>query len=173
MADSPTDARLEQLERRVRHDPASIAFAALAEEYRKAGRLDEAIATCRTGLKRHPAYLSARVTLGRALMESGALEEAEAELQRVVTAAPENLAAIRCLAELHDRRRDSRETEDRSQSATATAVPARDEVLPKALAVPAATESAPPPDDPVLAELEGFLASIVAARELRHAAHSS
>ena len=68
MADSPADARLEQLERRVRNDPMSVAFAALAEEYRRLGRLKEAIETCRTGLARHPAYLSARVTLGRALI---------------------------------------------------------------------------------------------------------
>ena len=42
-------------------------LAALAEEYRRAGRFDEAIETCTTGLVRHPSYLSAHVTLGRAL----------------------------------------------------------------------------------------------------------
>ena len=54
MADT---ARIEELRRRVQMDPASIAFAALAEEYRRAGQFDDAIATCRTGLQRHPAYL--------------------------------------------------------------------------------------------------------------------
>ena len=44
MADSP---RIEELKRRVQSDPASIAFAALAEEYRRAGRFEEAIETCR------------------------------------------------------------------------------------------------------------------------------
>ena len=61
MADNP---RIEELRRRVQADPASIAFAALAEEFRRAGRYHEAIETCRTGLQRHPSYLSARVTLG-------------------------------------------------------------------------------------------------------------
>ena len=63
--------RLEALRRRVLADPASVAFAALAEEYRRAGRFDEAIDTARAGLDRHPAYASARVTLGRALLRVG------------------------------------------------------------------------------------------------------
>ena len=53
-------------------------------------------------------YLSARVTLGRALVELGQNDEAQAELVRVLTSAPENLAAIRGLAEIHHRRGDLR-----------------------------------------------------------------
>src|SRR3954471_19636971 len=100
MADSP---RIEELKRRVQSDPASIAFAALAEEYRRAGRFTEAIDTCTNGLVRHPSYLSAHVTLGRALMDVGRLEDAREELQHVLRLAPENLAAIRGLAEIHER----------------------------------------------------------------------
>jgi len=100
MPDSP---RIEELKRRVQSDPASIAFAALAEEYRRAGRFDEAIETCTTGLVRHPSYLSAHVTLGRALIEVGRLKEARTELEYVLKLAPENLAAIRGLAEIHHR----------------------------------------------------------------------
>ena len=100
MADSP---RIEELKRRVHSDPASIAFAALAEEYRRAGRFDEAIETCTTGLVRHPSYLSAHVTLGRALIEVGRLQDAREELEYVLKLAPENLAAIRGLAEIHHR----------------------------------------------------------------------
>jgi tetratricopeptide (TPR) repeat protein len=98
MGDSP---RLESLRRRVLADPASIAFAALAEEYRRAGRLDEAIETARAGLQRHPPYASARVTLGRALFESGQVAEARRELEQALTSAPENLAALRALADLY------------------------------------------------------------------------
>src|SRR3989304_3942152 len=100
MADSP---RIEELKRRVQSDPASIAFAALAEEYRRAGRFEDAIQTCVTGLRRHPAYLSAHVTLGRALIEVGQYDEAREELEHVLKLAPENLAAIRGLAEIHHR----------------------------------------------------------------------
>jgi len=103
MSDTP---RIEELKRRVQSDPASIAFAALAEEYRRAGRFEEAIAACTAGLVRHPAYLSAHVTLGRALLEVGRFEDAREELEHVLKLAPENLAAIRGLAEIHHRRGD-------------------------------------------------------------------
>src|SRR5688572_24365359 len=103
MAESP---RIEELKRRVQVDPASIAFAALAEEYRRIGQFEEAIATCEAGLQRHPAYLSARVTLGRSLLELGRFEDARHQLEHVLRAAPENLAAIRGLAEIHDRSTD-------------------------------------------------------------------
>ncbi len=106
MADS---ARIEELRRRVQKDPASIAFAQLAEEYRRAGRLQEAVEICETGLARYPGYLSARVTLGRALLEIGQLDAAQAELKQVLQAAPENLAALRGLADIHHRRGELRE----------------------------------------------------------------
>ena len=101
MADTP---RIEELRRRVQKDPASIAFAQLAEELRRAGNNQEAIATCRAGLAIHPGYLSARVTLGRALIEVNDLDAALAELEFVLKSAPENLAAIRGVAEIHHRR---------------------------------------------------------------------
>ena len=100
----PENPRIEALRRRVEQDPASIAFAQLAEEYRRAGNYQEAIATCRGGLQMHPGYLSARVTLGRALIEVNDLDGAEHELGYVLRNAPENLASIRGLAEIHHRR---------------------------------------------------------------------
>lgn len=96
--------RIAELEGRLQREPASIAFAQLGEEYRRAGRLKDAIAACRAGLGRHPGYLSARVTLGRALLELGDLDAAHRELDEVRRIAPENLAAIRGLAEIHRRR---------------------------------------------------------------------
>ena len=103
MADNP---RIEELRRRVDKDPASIAFAQLAEEYRRAGEHEEAIRVCRGGLAQHPGYLSARVTLGRALLEIGEFDEAQSELEQVVRSAPDNLAAIRALADIHQRREE-------------------------------------------------------------------
>lgn len=100
----PDNPRIEELRRRVQKDPASIAFAQLAEEYRRAGNYEETIAICRLGLQTHPSYLSARVTLGRALLEVHDLENAETELRYVLQHAAENLAAIRALAEIHHRR---------------------------------------------------------------------
>ena len=106
MAENP---RVEELRRRVQADPASIAFAALAEEFRRIGRYEDAIETCRTGLQRHPVYLSARVTLGRALIEVGDYAAAREELDTVLRSAPENLAAIRGLAEIAERQGHSTE----------------------------------------------------------------
>jgi tetratricopeptide (TPR) repeat protein len=98
------NSRIEDLRRRVHKDPASIAFAQLAEECRRAGQLEESVEICRAGLAIHPGYLSARVTLGRALVELNQLDEALGELEHVLASAPENLAAIRGVAEIHHRR---------------------------------------------------------------------
>lgn len=97
-------ARISELRRRVQSDPSSIAFAQLGEELRRAGANEEAIDVCQFGLARHPGYLSARVTLGRAFLELGQLDDAHVELSVVVETAPDNLAAIRGLAEIHQRR---------------------------------------------------------------------
>ena len=107
--DSP---RILELQRRVLADPSSIAFAQLGEELRRVGANEEAIGVCRTGLQRHPGYLSARVTLGRALVELDRLDEAHVELSVVVSNAPDNLAAIRGLAEIHQRRGEMAEALD-------------------------------------------------------------
>jgi tetratricopeptide (TPR) repeat protein len=112
-------------------DPASISFAALAEEYRRAGRHDDAIATCLTGLARHPLYVSARVTLGRALMETGKYDDARVQFEHVVRLAPENLAAIRALAALHERLSDQAPAAEPSSTAAGaadSAAVAREEV---------------------------------------------
>jgi tetratricopeptide (TPR) repeat protein len=96
------DSRIADLERRVDNDPASIAFAQLAEEYRRAGRFDDAVRVCRAGLERHPAYPSAQLTLGRALLAQGHLDEALKELLAVASEAPDNVAAIRALEQLKE-----------------------------------------------------------------------
>jgi tetratricopeptide (TPR) repeat protein len=101
LGDNP---RVLELRRRVQADPASIAFAQLAEEYRRAEAYDEAVGIARAGLQYHPDYLSARVTLGRALLELERLDEAETELTQVLKSAPDNLAANRALAEVFQKR---------------------------------------------------------------------
>ena len=135
--------RIEELRSRIQKDPASIAFAQLAEEHRRAGQFEEAVRVCRTGLEQHPAYLSARITLGRALLEMARYDEAVAEFEYVLNAAPDNLTAVRELADIEQRRR-----------AAASAPPAR------------AVEA---PIDPVLAELEAWLAVITEERATRDA----
>jgi hypothetical protein len=79
------------------------AFGGIAERFRRAGDLDRAVQLCRDGLKKFPDHLSARVTLGWSLLDLGKYDEARAELEQALKRAPDNLAAIRGLAELHDR----------------------------------------------------------------------
>src|SRR5215471_8409030 len=113
--------RIEDLRRRVQKDPASIAFAQLAEECRRAGHFQEAVDTCRAGLQIHSGYLSARVTLGRALIELNDLGDAIVELELVLKSAPENLSAIRGVAEIHHRRGELREALEQYRAALALA----------------------------------------------------
>jgi len=103
VSDNP---RIDALRRRIEKDPSSIAFAQLAEEYRRSGDFNEAVKVCREGLATHPGYLSAQVTLGRALMELEDYDAARTELEAVLQVAPDNLAAIRALADIHQRQGD-------------------------------------------------------------------
>ena len=98
------DPRILDLRRRVQADPASTSFAQLAEELRREGANDEAVDICRAGLAHHPDHLTARVTLGRALIELDRLGDAFTELTAVLDAAPGNLPAIRAVAEIYQRR---------------------------------------------------------------------
>ena len=155
--------RLEELKRRVQRDPASISFAALAEEYRRLGMFPEAIETCRAGLLRHPSYVSARVTLGRALIEVGDFDEASAELEQVLRSAPENLAAIRALADIHRRRGEVSDADHYTASLTNATPVAETPSAPVRIAVQSAAVSINP-EPPALVELESFLAAIGRAR---------
>ncbi|MBI3492521.1 MAG: tetratricopeptide repeat protein [Acidobacteria bacterium] len=117
----PDNPRIEDLRRRVQTDPASIAFAQLAEEHRRAGQFQEAVDVCRAGLGIHPGYLSARVTLGRALIELDRPDDAQAEFELVLANAPENLAALRGVAEILHRRGALAEALGRYRTALALA----------------------------------------------------
>src|ERR1044071_789457 len=57
-SDVSDNPRIAELRRRVDRDPTSIAFAQLAEEYRRIGDYPEAVKVCRDGLARHPGYTS-------------------------------------------------------------------------------------------------------------------
>ena len=98
------EPRLLELRRRVQEDPASPDFVLLAEEYRRAGANADAVEVCRAGLVHHPDNLTARVTLGRALIELDRFDEAFTELTSVLDAAPDNLPAIRAVAEIYQHR---------------------------------------------------------------------
>ena len=56
---------IRRYEERLARDPNSLAFAPLADAYRRAGRTRDAIALCREGLARFPEYATARHCIGR------------------------------------------------------------------------------------------------------------
>jgi tetratricopeptide (TPR) repeat protein len=153
--------RIAELRRRVDSDPASIAFAQLAEEYRREGACEQAIEVCRAGLAQYPSYLSARVTLGRALTELGRLDEARTELERVLQVAPDNVAARRALEELAHH--SSAPAPASSSPPAAESRPADRAAAPPA-AQPSGTRSAA--DDPA-GELEAWLAALLRDRARR------
>jgi Tfp pilus assembly protein PilF len=169
--------RLEDLRRRVQKDPASLAFAQLAEEYRRAGQLHDAVRVCREGLAHHPDYVSARVTLGRALLDLTHFDQAAAELSGVLRTAPENLAALRGLAEIHHRRGQFPEALEYYRTAHACAPHDAEiaaaierlqgEMPPSPPTMPAAPNPSRRPS-PALPVLERWLA-VLEARRLRQA----
>lgn len=149
--------RIDELRRRVGNDPASVAFAALAEEYRRAGRHEDAISTCMVGLVRHPSYVSARVTLGRALVETGKYDDARVEFEHVLRLAPENLAAIRALAALHERSDDPVPSKIAAPAASAP-------VKMAGTSAASSQETQSSPSSSRLSGLESFLAAIQESR---------
>ena len=96
-------SRIEQLEQRLAADPNSRMFVQLAEEYRKAGLLDDAIGVCEEGLKKHPDYPSAQVALGRALLEAESYDRAGEQFEAVLAKIPDNILANKFLGETYHR----------------------------------------------------------------------
>ncbi len=92
---------IERLQQKLARDPDSKLFVPLAEEYKKAGMVEEAIRVLIEGLERQPHYLSARVSLGKIYMEKGLLPEAREEFQKVIGSIPDNLYAHKKLAEIY------------------------------------------------------------------------
>ena len=101
--DSEEISRYRQI---LSRDPSSVVFAALAEAYRKQRLLEQAIATCKKGLRAHPDFVSGRVALARAYADADQIQRAQVELEKVVLAAPDNIVAQRLLADIYRKRQD-------------------------------------------------------------------
>jgi tetratricopeptide (TPR) repeat protein len=93
--------QIQKLKEKVDKDPKSTLFVPLAEEYRKAGQVEEAIEVLKAGIERQPNYMSARVSLGKIYLVQNMKEEAREEFERVVKAIPDNLFAQKKLAEIY------------------------------------------------------------------------
>jgi tetratricopeptide (TPR) repeat protein len=95
------DSRIRELEGRVAREPGSRFFMPLAEEYRKAGRLPDAIKALESGLALHEGYVAARIALARAHLEAGRIDDSVAAFSKALAEDPSNLVAAKALGDLH------------------------------------------------------------------------
>jgi tetratricopeptide (TPR) repeat protein len=101
--DPAASSVIRRYEERLAKDPGSLAFAPLADAYRKTGRTREAIRLCREGLERFPEYATARLILAKALLDEGDPEAALAEVRGILDQSPADAPAHRLAGELHRR----------------------------------------------------------------------
>ena len=92
-------ARLDELKKKFDENPRRY-FAPLANELRKSGDVEQAIALCRTHLPQQPAHISGHIVLGQALFEAGQLDESRDTFQTALELDPENLIALRYLGDI-------------------------------------------------------------------------
>lgn len=101
-----TAARIDELLSKFDENPRRY-FAPLANEYRKAGDLTQAIALCREHLPKQPGHMSGHIVFGQALFEFGDLAEAQTVFEAALALDPENLIALRHLGDIARGRGDA------------------------------------------------------------------
>jgi len=77
-----------------------------AESLRLQGKHDEAIRTCKEGLKKMPDALPGRLLLGRCYLETGRIVEARKELERVALVVEECLPVYKLLSQVYLEEKD-------------------------------------------------------------------
>ena len=92
-------ARIDDLKKKFDENPRRY-FAPLANEYRKSGDPDQAIAICREFLPQQPGHMSGHIVYGQALFDAQQLDEAKAVFDTALTLDPENLIALRYLGDI-------------------------------------------------------------------------
>jgi tetratricopeptide (TPR) repeat protein len=94
-----TSARIDELRKKFDENPRRY-FAPLANEYRKAGDLEQAIFICQEYLPQQPGHMSGHIVYGQALYESGREDEAKAVFETALSLDPENLIALKHLGDI-------------------------------------------------------------------------
>lgn len=91
---------VKYLEGKLSKNENSVLFARLADAYLQMDRVDEAIALCEKGIKKHPYYVTGHYMLGKCYLRKKLFDQAEKELKRVLLFDPKHIAAHRDYAEL-------------------------------------------------------------------------
>ncbi|MBI2795075.1 MAG: tetratricopeptide repeat protein [Gemmatimonadetes bacterium] len=94
-----SSARIDELRKKFDENPRRY-FAPLANEYRKAGDLAQAIAICRQHLADQPGHMSGHIVYGQALFEHKEFTEARSVFEAALALDPENLIALRHLGDI-------------------------------------------------------------------------
>ena len=96
-------SEIDKLERRWNENPLGLTFAPYAEACRKAGDFGKALELLEKGLAQHPNYVPAHIVRGRCFLDSQSDGEAEQAFLRAVELDPENVIALKSLADLAER----------------------------------------------------------------------
>lgn len=91
--------RIEELQKKFDENPRRY-FAPLANEYRKAGDIDQAIAICQEYLPQQPGHMSGHIVYGQALFEARRFDDAREVFETALSLDPENLIALRHLGDI-------------------------------------------------------------------------
>ena len=91
--------RIDELRQKFHENPRRY-FAPLANEYRKAGDPDQAIAICRAHLAQQPAHMSGHVVYGQALYDAKRSDEARTVFEKALTLDPDNAVVLRQLGHI-------------------------------------------------------------------------
>jgi tetratricopeptide (TPR) repeat protein len=87
------NARIDEFEAALEADATPRTFAPLAELYRLAGRVEEAVRTAERGVHTHPDHLGIRIVLARALADAGDSDRALSAYREVLDRDPDNVEA--------------------------------------------------------------------------------
>jgi tetratricopeptide (TPR) repeat protein len=162
--------KLAYYRRKFELNPRSRLFAPLADLLRKSGQLDEALEVIQNGLQEHPRYVSALVILGRCQTDAGSWAAAKDAFLRVVELDPDNLVALKYLADEAVRQEDWLEAVgllERVITLDPTDTAAENELAQLRLQLqdPKASTLTRPADDMVAGDREEYQAKVIAAED--------
>ncbi|MEO8192517.1 MAG: tetratricopeptide repeat protein [Gemmatimonadales bacterium] len=100
--------RIEELRQKFHENPRRY-FAPLANEYRKAGDPEQAIAICRAHLAQQPGHMSGHVVYGQALYDAKRTDEARVVFEKALSLDPDNSVVLRQLGDIARQRGETAE----------------------------------------------------------------
>ena len=92
-------SEIARLSERFNKDPKSKIFVQLADAYRKNNMIDEALEILNKGLAFHPNYPLAHLILGKCNFDKRKLEQAKESFKKTLSFDPQNIVALRMLAQ--------------------------------------------------------------------------